>query len=271
VNDVVVSCDEAKPKGGSRKAKVLELRTFGLKPNVRTEVDVFRLAFLTDQSDRLDDAIRIAALVYAADTRVSRGSEYDVFADRWRSSFRFAVPVWDLDFWSDSEIKGLLSETLGFLSDHEYGFEFRKRVKRDPTQEIFNFKESITPLATADCVVLFSGGSDSLAATLEAISEGKHPVLVSHRAAPVIDSRQKHLVEALRERFPNWVFPHVSMWVNRANEKERAAENTQRASVLTHAVWNLSSVFFARWYFSRMASALAVHVKRFGFSLCASM
>jgi hypothetical protein len=67
-----------------------------------------------------------------------------------------------------------------------------------------------------------------LAATIEARIEGRQPILVSHRAAPVLDSRQKNLVKLLWHKFPSWAFPHISMWVNRAGGK-RTTEFTQRS------------------------------------------
>ena len=66
-----------------------------------------------------------------------------------------------------------------------------------------------------DSVILFSGGIDSLAAVLEAYAAGHHPILVSHRSAPVIDNRQKNLADLVRKECRNWVFPHISMWVHR--------------------------------------------------------
>ena len=121
-----------------------------------------------------------------------------------------------------------LTDTLQFLTGDNYVFEFVQRSHGTPLQRILQFKALPDPLPHVDVVILFSGGADSLAAVLEARKEGRQPILVSHRSAPVLDRRQKTVAEELRTRFSEWVFPHISMWVNRKGGK-RAIEFTQRS------------------------------------------
>jgi hypothetical protein len=121
-----------------------------------------------------------------------------------------------------------LIETLQFLTGDEYDFEFVRRSYGAPLQGILQFKEFPGYIPDVDVVLLFSGGADSLAAAIEARAESLHPILVSHRSAPIIDRRQKNLVELLQETFPGWTFPHISMWVNRAGGS-RPKEFTQRS------------------------------------------
>lgn len=206
----------------------LQLTTAEINPNVRLQIDVFCTKFLRDLPERLDDLLRLAAFVYAADTRTSRGSEKDVFGNKWCRRFRMVLPVWDLSFWRTPAIQEGLIATLQFLTGDEYCFEFVKRTSGTPLQGILQFKELLDPLPHVDVVNLFSGGTDSLAAVLEAIREGHHPILVSHRPAPVIDSRQRKLVDQIRTRFTGWAFPHISMWVNRTGG-QRTIEFTQRS------------------------------------------
>jgi len=229
VSRVVVLADDAEaPTRASSDDTVLRLNTIGRNPNVRLEVDVFRIRFLRDLPDRLDDLLRLAAFIYASDTRVSRGSSKDVFAASWQRTFRLVLPVWDLDFWNAPNVQENLIESLEFLTGDVYSFDFTQRTKREPSQGILQFKELLGPFPQVDVAVLFSGGTDSLAAVLESIQDSHHPILVSHRSAPAIDSRQKALVEEVRSRFSQWAFPHVSMWVNRAGGK-RLVEPTQRS------------------------------------------
>jgi len=83
------------------------------------------------------------------------------------------------------------------------------------------------PFHGADCISLFSGGLDSLIGSLYYLKDlNEHPILISHRSRPYLDRRQKNLVMALKERNPEWSFPHLSVWINRKGN--RAAENTQR-------------------------------------------
>jgi 7-cyano-7-deazaguanine synthase in queuosine biosynthesis len=206
----------------------LHLRTVGKNRNLRLQADVFRTNLWRDPSDRLDDLLRLAAFVYGADTRISRGTGKDVFASKWSRTFRMVLPVSDLGFWKQQEVKQALVETLHFLTGDEFHFEFVKGPSHKPAQGIFQFKEPIGQLQSVNVVTLFSGGLDSLAAVLLALKDKKMPLLVSHRPGPVIDHRQKNLVDELRRRFPAWVFPHVSMWVNRQTGN-RTIEFTQRS------------------------------------------
>ncbi|MBI3757365.1 MAG: hypothetical protein HY267_05250 [Deltaproteobacteria bacterium] len=229
MNNVLVVVDGAKPPRGSCKDPVLELTTVGTDPNVRLQIDVFRTQFLRELPKRLDDLLRLAACVYATDTHISRGSEKDVFGSRWSRTFRMVLPVLDLDFRRTAAVQESLIETLQFLTGDDYSFEFVQRTSATPQQGIFQFKDLLYPLPLVDLVILFSGGADSLAAVLEATQDGRHPMLVSHRSAPVLDSRQKNLVNLLRTRFTDWVFPHISMWVNNSTKGQRPIEFSQRS------------------------------------------
>jgi hypothetical protein len=124
-------------------------------------------------------------------------------------------------------IQDALADTLHFLTGDEYAFEFVQRESGAPDQGIFQFKDLLEPLPSVDVVIPFSGKTDSLAAVLEAHQEGRRPILVSHRSAPPLDSRQKNLVQQLRQRFDDWSFPHISMWVHRRGD--RRVEFSQRS------------------------------------------
>jgi hypothetical protein len=62
-------------------------------------------------------------------------------------------------------------------------------------------------------VILFSGGLDSFAGTIEGIvTHRKKVVLVSHRSSTKIVGTQKHLVDQLRLRFGADCLLHVPVW-----------------------------------------------------------
>lgn len=206
----------------------LHLVTTGRHRNLRVQVDAFRTHLWRDPSNRLDDLLRLAAFVYGADTQISRGSAKDVFACKWPRSFRMVLPVRDLSFWKRQDVYDCLVETLQFLTGDEYTFSFVRRDPHGSMQKIFQFKEHVGKLSSVNVIVLFSGGIDSLAAVLQAVNENRQPLLVSHRPGPVIDHRQKNLLDEVRRRFNAWPFPHVSMWVNRQSGK-RTIEFTQRS------------------------------------------
>ena len=229
MRQVLVLGDGARaPSASVGEWLTLPLSTLHPDPNIRLQIEVFRTRFLRELPERLDDLLRIAAFVYAADTRVTRGTEYDVFGEKWVRSFRMVLPVWDPAYWSTAAIQELLSGALRYLTGDEYAFEFVRRSTGYPLQGILQFKELVDPLPRVDAVILFSGGTDSLAAAVEALREGHHPILVSHRSSPILDRRQRNLVALLREKFPVWCFPHISMWVNRAGGR-RTVEFSQRS------------------------------------------
>ena len=108
----------------SGKKADLHLVTVGKNRNLRLQADVFRTQLWRDPSPRLADLLRLAAFVYGADTRISRGSTKDVFALDWSRSFRMILPVSDLSFWKQREVKEALGETLNFLTGDEFTFDF---------------------------------------------------------------------------------------------------------------------------------------------------
>src|SRR5947209_5562438 len=89
----------------AKKKPDLHLITCGKNRNLRLEADVFRTALWRDPSARLTDLLHLAAFVYGADTRISRGSAKDVFGSEWSRSFRMVLPVSDLKFWKRQDVK----------------------------------------------------------------------------------------------------------------------------------------------------------------------
>ena len=73
--------------------------------------------------DRCKDLLEIAAFVFAADRNTSRGKDNNLIYDNWDREFEFHIPVRDLEFWDNNEIKELLSKTLKYMSgDRPYKF-----------------------------------------------------------------------------------------------------------------------------------------------------
>jgi hypothetical protein len=82
----------------------------------------------------------------------------------------------DIRIWSQPKVLALLCETISFLSDDDYEFEFQEAT--NPT-ELANYLELSEDSGTfkADEVVLFSGGLDSLSGAVE---EGSGSYSVSY-------------------------------------------------------------------------------------------
>lgn len=162
---------------------------------------------------RADDLVRIAAYAYAADQMVSRGGPVDVHREHWRRQLALCVPVSDPGFWSEAGRLELLREVFAFLTEDEWEFAFERG--EPAVGQLPMDLPGLPPAEPPDAVVLFSGGTDSLCALVEAVSAGARPLVVSHRPAAQFDRWQRDLLDELRCRFPTWRFPQLSFWVHR--------------------------------------------------------
>jgi len=227
MNQALVLCDKFGQKPTSLNGiQFLELNTRGKKPNVRFEIGVLSAKLKSDLPARVDDLLHIAAYVFAADNRLYRGSSTEVFAESWSRDIQLSIPVFDRDFWSRGSVKEKLQNTLEFLTEDRFKFEFGKRAEKN--SQFLKFGDVPQSPLSPDLIIPFSGGLDSLAATIEAIGQGRRPLLVSHVPVSTIHTRQGNLAGLLRERFKTWQFPHATLWVNRASG-QRPRDYSQRS------------------------------------------
>lgn len=226
MNNFLILCDGAQ-KDIAGFDKVIPLTLSGSNPNLKATIKELSHILFQELDTQLEDFLRIATFVHAADGAIERGRELDVYAKKWVRNFSFAIPVLSPDFWNQERVKVKLNECLSFLSDDKYKFDF---IKRSPPsgQQMLEFKLDGLPQAPgADSILTISGGLDSLAGAIQSVKEHSlHPVLVGHWSATRMKSRQKTVVEGLREKIPDWGFPWIGMW---SHYKGRSAiERTQR-------------------------------------------
>ena len=210
-----------------RDAEEIILNTSGIGQNVNIRIEDVVRSFAKQVSPRLWDLLEIATYVYAADTATPRGKSWeDGSIESWARELHFVIPVDDLAFWKQPAIQNMLREILLFLSNDTYDFKFIKLTEKRKTQGYLDFgAEEDWQFNRPDRVIMFSGGLDSLAGATETLASGQNAVLVSHRPVGTIDSRQKALVTALRERFPNQLI-HIPICINK--NKHLGKEHTQR-------------------------------------------
>ncbi len=179
----------------------------------------------------LTDLLEIAAYVFCADQCTGRGGDtLPEMGKDWRRRFRFRVPVRRPDLWRRLEIQDLLIETLSFLSDDHYAFEFVQQPDPAPAglQPYLGFGDSPDSGFVPDDVILFSGGLDSFAGAVESlIGHGRKVALVSHQSSPMVMSKQSQLVMALREQTREFQLFRVPVSVTKGHEE--AVEFTQRS------------------------------------------
>jgi hypothetical protein len=137
------------------------------------------------------------------------------------------------ELWSSAPVLKALRDTLGFLSDDEYDFHFTKHRNPAPLQSYLELQPGAEGAKELDEVLLFSGGLDSLGgAMIEAVRDKRRIGLVSHRANPKINSKQKLLVEDLQALCLEKPF-HIPVWVQKGQALDR--EYTQRSRSFLYA------------------------------------
>ncbi len=196
--------------------------------NLKLKLDRMRKRLAGAEPQRLTDFVEIASYVFAADRNTSRGPLWDPgFGGEWRRSFLLVIAVRDLAFWRQPDVKETLHETLGFLSEDWWGFEFVENLDPVQLQDYLGLKEHEVDASGGTSIVLFSGGLDSLAGAVQELVHGnRHVVLVSHRNLPKVGDRQAKLAEGLGAAHKSRV-THV--WVdNSLTSKLQDREVTQR-------------------------------------------
>jgi hypothetical protein len=221
------------------KKKIINLELCGKQANVTLKISDIAERMIANVPPILIDLLKFATYVYCADQATPRGgSGAGNFGKKWRRRFRFHIPVRDPKLWSSQAVVTALRDTLGFLSDDEYTFTFKKLTQPPTIAQYLDFGEGGLAGFQPDEIVLFSGGIDSLAgAVQEAIIEKKKVALVSHRPSPKIDRRQKILLQELSQHCATGPF-HVPVWIHK--EKALGPEYTQRTRSFLYA--SLASV-----------------------------
>jgi len=227
----LVLCSGAQEQDAGQSGQgrhVISLDSLGSRQNVNITVENVTDAFARNLSDRLVDLLEIASYVYAADCTTDRGGEWadDDSTEPWDRDFRFVIPVRERGFWSRSDVNSALVEALEFVSADRYQFDFHQLTReRDKIHYLDLGGSESTPFVGVERVQMFSGGLDSLAGAVDAVSNGESLVLVSHRPVHQINRRQLDLCAAIRKKY-NAPILHVPVWINK--DKRLTHEFTQR-------------------------------------------
>lgn len=164
-----------------------------------------------------EDLIYIATYCVAADQMIDRGTnDIDVHRRKWRRRLMLAIPVSAPAFWNRPSVTRALAQALLFATEDTWSFTFTQRPPVRQLQMRINELDNRAIVGSPDSVVLFSGGTDSLCALVDAIgNDGMRPIAVSHRAANQIHKWQVDLMQGVRHTFPDWQIPHMSFTMHR--------------------------------------------------------
>jgi hypothetical protein len=141
-NEHLVLCSgtNAQPRGDE---KPLTLNLHGASANVRLEIKDISRRLLINVTDVHSDLMEIASYIYAADSAISRGDNTDRhLGAKWRRKLRFVIPVRQPRLWSSDLVTPVLVETISFLSDDDYEFEFRQLETSPPVESYFTLSGS---------------------------------------------------------------------------------------------------------------------------------
>ena len=226
-NERVILCGGLSAPADARGKSTVPLSLSGRDSNITLKVGDISQKMVANLSPVLIDLLEIATYVYCADQATTRGgSSSQDYGANWRRQLQFHIPVREPDLWSSKPVRTALCDTLGFLSDDEYDFKFKKLAKPLPFDQYLDFAADSAAGFQAEEVILFSGGIDSLGgAVREAITEKRPIAMVSHRSSPKIDNRQKALALDLMARSTSRPI-HVPVWINK--QKALGKEYTQR-------------------------------------------
>lgn len=220
------------PTGYKRgNSKSIWLNTRPSDGNVHLKIENIQTKLLQNLTSPLQDLLEIGSYIYSADQSISRGGAVGKGDGKdWRRDFHFDIQVRNPDFWNRSDIKESLIETVGFLSEDNYEFEFGRLTEDIPKDGYFTFDQG-RPWFEADSILLFSGGLDSLAGTIQEIFEQKKKtILVSHRPVPKISKRQTDLLNAFRNHCAEAeLYYHIPVWVNKGQELTKDTNQRTRS------------------------------------------
>jgi hypothetical protein len=136
------------------------------------------------------DVLVLAAMVHAADTRISR---VQTSQDAWTRELAIGVPVSDPDRWNAA--RPLVERMLRFLTGDHWTVAFRPRPEGLPDF----VRRPIEGLQDHgfDRIALFSGGLDSLIGAIDRLEEGAFPLFVSHGGEGAVSAPQRDLFKEL--------------------------------------------------------------------------
>ena len=207
--------------------------------HIHLEVESIPKALSTTLTGPALDLAEIAAFVFAADQLCRRGGlrEFE-YGHKWRRHFRVEIPVREPSHWRSAAVRDTLQDTLTFLTDDDWEFDFKKNSAPAPATRYFHFVSNKGSSASLDGVQLFSGGLDSFGgAVREVLRSARRIALVSHVSTEKVGKPQRDLVEHLRRVAPPGTPSPLHIQVKLSKGKSLGREETQRSRSFVFAAF----------------------------------
>jgi len=233
----VIVCGGIKPKGVNWDAEgvvCLDLWGKHSKANVELHIEDIHARLLREVPEAFRDLVEIATYVYCADQAVGRGAkDVDTFGAKWRRDFDFHIPVRCPELWDSDEVKRILCETVGFLSDDFYEFCFYPAQNPPAFQQYLGLEED-GPHGVPEQIIMFSGGLDSLGGAIkEAIVERRRILLVNHRPTQKLLGKHGELMSGFAKKAGAFTPDHLKIRIHK--DRHLTKEYTQRSRSFLYA------------------------------------
>jgi hypothetical protein len=173
-------------------------------------------------SETAIDLSILAALLTAADRRVSRGDTQD----KWTREIDLHVPVSDPSLWTAQ--KPLLVKILKFLTGDRWDLYFRPRIA--PKKVLKRVAHKLrTAHPTSIC--LLSGGLDSFIGAVDLLASAEAPLFASHYWDGITSKHQTYCADALTKKFAGTRVENIRARVGFPHDTvaKSDSENTLRA------------------------------------------
>ena len=166
------------------------------------------------------DAIFIGVLVYMADMKISRRGQAQ---DSWSREIRLTIPVFDGKW---EHCRETFERMLKFLTGDLWSIEFTNRHVKFSQDDKSADRSDKYKVAS-----LFSGGMDSLIASINYMEQKQPTLLVSHAGEPRVRRWQKNLISVLDEKYGEIPHGNAYYWSNLSGVEfpEAGADLNQRS------------------------------------------
>jgi hypothetical protein len=146
--------------GSDGHVRVSHHQMLARSKRLRISVEPFSRSLAIEVPDYLEDLVHVACAVHAVDRLVPRRhSSQERDQHRWNRQIRVQLSVRCPDLWMRPAILEALLDTLGYLTEDDWEFDFLPRehsYRRRPIQSVLFSRREPTRIG------LFSGGLDSL-------------------------------------------------------------------------------------------------------------
>lgn len=172
------------------------------------------------------ELLNLSALIYAADTRISRD---DYSQDGWTREFDIYFPVNEVGIWQS--LKGKIEELLSFITGDFWRLHFREREAKHHL-EVIEGSDTAIPVKA---VSLLSGGLDSFIGAIDLLSTNIDTLFVGHYTKDGTQNYQNRVEHALKGHYPEYFKGYVKgclifdKSVFKSGNQEINSENSQRS------------------------------------------